>query len=126
MLPQLESKIHLLDILFKEILYCYYSEFFPSTEECSWKNKSQYYLPGQLSLQEKKETIISKYEEDINKIDSEIVENKKNYKFLHDILTESGRALVNALITYLKWLGFEKVIDKDETDNVLKAAIAHL
>lgn len=115
MLPQLESKIHLLDILFKEILYCYYSEFFPSIEECSWKNKSQYYLPGQLSLQEKKETIISKYEEDINKIDSEIVENKKNYKFLHDILTESGRALVNALITYLKWLGFEKVIDKDET-----------
>ena len=64
---------------------------------------------------EKKETIISKYEEDINKIDLEIVENKKNYKFLHDILTESGRALVNALITYLKWLGFEKVIDKDET-----------
>ena len=115
MLPQLESKIQLLDILFKEILYCHYSEFFPSIEECSWKNNSQYYLPGQRSLQEKKESIISKYEEDIKKIESEIAENKENYKFLHDILTESGSALVNALITYLKWLGFEKVIDKDET-----------
>ena len=115
MLPQLESKIQLLDILFKEILYCHYSEFFPSIEECSWKNNSQYYLPGQRSLQEKRESIISKYEEDIKKIDSEIAENKENFKFLHDILTESGSALVNALITYLKWLGFEKVIDKDET-----------
>lgn len=115
MLPQLESKIQLLDILFKEILYCHYSEFFPSIEECSWKNNSQYYLPGQRSLQEKRESIISKYEEDIKKIDSEIAKNKENFKFLHDILTESGSALVNALITYLKWLGFEKVIDKDET-----------
>lgn len=115
MLPQLESKVQLLDILFKEILYCHYSEFFPSIEECSWRNKRQYYLPGQQSLQEKKEGIISKFEEDIKEIDLKITENKENYKFLHDILTESGSALVNALITYLKWLGFEKVIDKDET-----------
>lgn len=115
MLPQLDSKIQLLDILFKEILYCHYSEFFPSIEECSWRNKRQYYLPGQQYLQEKKESVISKFNEDIKEIDLKITENKENYKFLHDILTESGSALVSALITYLKWLGFEKVIDKDET-----------
>lgn len=115
LLPQMVSKIQLLDILFKEILFCHYSEYFPLIEECSWRNKRQYYLPGQQSLQEKKESVIIKFKQDIKEIDLKIAENKENYKFLHDILTESGSALVSALITYLKWLGFEKVIDKDET-----------
>ncbi|MDO4994403.1 MAG: hypothetical protein Q4E32_05310 [Bacteroidales bacterium] len=115
MLPQLESKIQLLDILFKEILYCYFSEFFPSIEASSWKNKSHYYLPGMQSLQKEKETITRKYEEDIKVINQKIEKNVKEYKFLHDILSESGSTLVKAIIRYLKWLGFEKVLDKDET-----------
>lgn len=115
MLPQLKSKVQLLDILFKEILYCHFSDFFPYVKECSWKNNSHYYLPGQQILEQQKESIICKFKEDINDIDSKIKENKEKYKFLHDILTESGSTLVSAIITYLRWLGFENVIDKDET-----------
>jgi len=115
MLPQLKSKKQLLDILFKEILYCHYSEYFPSIEASSWKNKSQYYLPGQLYLQEEKERITHKYEEDIKNVNLKIEKNVQEHKFLHDILSESGSALVKAIIAYLKWLGFENVLDKDET-----------
>ena len=115
MLPQLKSKKQLLDILFKEILYCHYSEYFPSIEASSWKNKSQYYLPGQQSLQEEKERITHKYEEDIKNVNLKIEKNVQEFKFLHDILSESGSTLVKAIITYLKWLGFENVLDKDET-----------
>ncbi len=114
-LPQLISKVQLLDILFKEVLFRFYSEYFPCVEACSWKNSNLYFLPGQQLLLNKKNEIIKKYEKSIKEIDLEIDDNKKRFKFLHDILTESGSALVSALITYLKWLGFEKVIDKDET-----------
>lgn len=115
MLPQLKSKEQLLDILFKEILYCHYSEYFPSIEASSWKKKSQYFLPGQQSLQEEKERITHKYEEDIKNVNLKIEKNVQEFKFLHDILSESGSTLVKAIITYLKWLGFENVLDKDET-----------
>lgn len=114
MLPQLKSKKQLLDILFKEILYRDFSEYFPFVEACSWKNNSQYYLPNQESLQEKKDVIKHKYQNEIQKIDNEIKENNEKHKFLHDILTESGDALVQSIITYLRWLGFEKILDKDK------------
>ena len=115
MLPQLKSKEQLLDILFKEILYCYFSEYFPSVAANSWKKRCHYYLPGQQSLQEEKERIKRKYEIDIKDINLKIEKNDKEYKFLHDILSESGSALVSAIIIYLKWLGFENVLYKDET-----------
>ncbi len=114
MLPQLKSKKQLLDILFKEILYRDFSEYFPFVDACSWKNNSQYYLPNQESLLEKKDEIKRKYENEIQKVDDEINENNKKHKFLHDILTESGDALVQSIITYLRWLGFEKILDKDK------------
>lgn len=117
MLPQVKSKKLLLDILFKEILFRYLSEYFPEIAACSWKNQTQYYLPGQLSLHEKKNEIIKQFEESVKQIDWRIEENEKQYKFLHDILTETGDVLVEAIITYLTWLGFERIIDKDKTVN---------
>ena len=72
-------------------------------------------MPGQQFLQEEKETITRKYDEDIKDINQKIEKIVKEYKFLHDILSESGSTLVKAIITYLKWLGFKNVLDKDET-----------
>ena len=114
MLPQLKSKKQLLDILFKDVLYRDFSEYFPFVEACSWKNNSQYYLPYHKSLLEKKEEIKHKYEIEIQKIDNKIKENNEKHNFLHDILTETGDALVQAVITYLSWLGFENILDKDK------------
>ncbi len=114
-LPQFDSKKELLDILFKELLFRYYSEYFPDVETCSWKNTSLYYLPEQQSLLAEKNEIEKKYKKDILEIDSKIEKNKKKYSFLHDILSESGKPLVTAVIIFLKWLGFENVIDKDES-----------
>lgn len=120
MLPQLESKKELLDILFKEVIYRYYSEYFPEIETISWKNKTQYYLPEQQYLENKRQEIINKYQEDIDSIDKSIQENNKKYEFLHNILTETGDKLVKNVIEYLKWLGFDNAIEKD------KSAIAGL
>ncbi|MBQ7735249.1 MAG: hypothetical protein IJT61_04860 [Bacteroidales bacterium] len=115
MLPQLKSKKTLLDRLFKEVLFQYFSEFFPEIETISWKNKTQYYLPKQQELENKKQDITKKYNEDIAKIEEVIEENSKKHAFLHDILTGTGDILVESIIEYLKWLGFEHAIEKDKT-----------
>lgn len=60
-----------------------------------------------------KDNIKKKYEEDIEAIDKQISDNLKKYKFLHTLLTGTGDELVAAMISFLKWLGFDKVIDRD-------------
>lgn len=124
-LPQLKSKKELIDLLFKEVLFQHYSEYFPEIETISWKNKKQYYLPEQQNLENKKQDIIEKYQEDIENIDKTIKDNNKKYEFLHNILTETGDKLVKNVIEYLKWLGFDNAIEKDKsaTDGLLEEDI---
>jgi hypothetical protein len=115
MLPQLKSKKQLLDKLFKEVLFQDFSEYFPEIETISWKNKIQYYLPKQQELENKKQDIIKKYNEDIANIEKAIEDNSKEHAFLHNILIGTGDVLVNSVIEYLKWLGFDNAIEKDKT-----------
>ena len=115
MLPQLKSKKALLNRLFKEVLFQYFSEYFPEIETISWKNKIQYYLPKQQELENKKQDIIKKYNEDIANIEKAIEDNSKEHAFLHNILIGTGDVLVNSVIEYLKWLGFDNAIEKDKT-----------
>lgn len=117
MLPQMKSKKQFLERLFNEVLYPSFSEYFPFIEKNSWKNQKQYFLPNQQLLQEEKEEIIRKYEKDSKEIEQKLIDNQAKYKFLYDILTETGNSLVQAIIKYFKWLGFENVLDKDETIN---------
>ena len=39
----------------------------------------------------------------------------EKFSYLKQLITESGSKLVNAVKAYLEWLGFENVVDKDET-----------
>lgn len=115
MLPQLKSKSQLLEILFREVLFQHYSEYFPEIETKSWKHNRQYYLPKQQKLEKEKQEITKKYQEEIERIDKELEAAANKYKFLHDILIETGDKLVKSVITYLKWLGFDNAIEKDKT-----------
>ena len=115
MLPQLKSKKQFLEILFKEVLYQYYSDYFPEIETKTWTRNHQYYLPEQQRLEEEKEEATKKYQEEIERIDKELEAAANKYTFLHDILIETGDKLVKSIIIYLKWLGFDNAIEKDKT-----------
>lgn len=115
MLPQLESKVELLQILFNEIIYKHFSEYIPTITANSWLNNSDYYLPGHQPLLEKKEENRRRFENEEKEIDEAIKDNKSKNDFLHKILTETGDFLVEAITQYLRWLGFTNVIIKDET-----------
>ncbi|MCT3950239.1 hypothetical protein HZQ32_17070 [Elizabethkingia anophelis] len=87
---------------------------FPFSTQTKWTVDPHYALPNHMKLEEEKQELIKEYEEKIALKDDEIKNNEEEYKFLHNILTETGDSLVSAIIQYLNWLGFENVVDMDE------------
>lgn len=114
-LPQTAHKKELLEKVFQELIFPRFSSYFPEIAEKSWLNKEIYFLPNHSNLLSQKEEITAKYNDEIKNINQEISDNLKKYYFLHCILTATGTELVKSMIEFLKWLGFENVIDKDET-----------
>lgn len=114
MLPQTKRKIEMLQVVFQEILYKYFSEYFPEVAESAWINNPSCLLPNQFSLLQEKTKLEDKYKEDLANIERRIQDNNNKYGYLHVLLTGTDDELVSAVITFLKWLGFENVIDKDK------------
>ncbi len=114
MLPQVESKLELLKLVFNEFLYVHFSEYFPDITHNAWTNQEAYRLPNEQALLDRKEDLKQEYEVKIEDLNKEIEKNKHEYAFLHKILTETDRALVDNVITFMKWLGFTNVRNQDD------------
>lgn len=112
-LPQTEKKIELLEKVFDEIVFKIFSDYVPEVEESVWIDNPTYFLPGYAELIQKQSELRVKYDADMKLIKEQMDENRRKYGFLHTLLTATGDDLVKAMIQYLRWLGFEKVIDKD-------------
>lgn len=115
MLPQFNNKVQIIKTLLNDVLLKELSEYFPHNKDGKWRDNAQYFLPNHQMLIEEKEKIKKEYEEKLQLIDEQIKKNEVEYSFLHDLLIESGDKLVKATIKFLRWLGFENVIDKDTT-----------
>lgn len=120
MLPQMKNKTGFMKMLFEDFLYECFSEYFPFVEEKNWIHHEAYMLPNEENLYGELNQAKKEYEEKKAKIETQIEANREKYQFLHSLLTATGDELVKAVIEYLKWLGFESVIDNDaitEGDN---------
>jgi len=119
MFPQMddETKVDFLKRFFNEVLYGLFSEYFPTIRANSWINNTNYYLPNYSTILQKKEDNKLKFETIEKQLDEEIFCNQKKYDFLHKILIGTDTELVNAIIDFLKWLGFENPIAKDEIND---------
>ncbi|TDP58324.1 hypothetical protein [Flavobacterium dankookense] len=117
-LPQIENKGEFLNSFLSKILTDLMPELFPFSTTFNWKESEDYWLPNHKSLLEEKVKLEKEYAEKINIKDSEIVKNKEQYLYLHNLLTATGDDLVEALVKYFKWLGFTKInkVDEDKTD----------
>ena len=93
---------------------------FPNSSQKKWTNSKEYSLPNHQKLLAEKEAIRKEYELKTKKKETEILDNNKKYSFLHEILTETGDKLVFSVINFLKWLGFQNVIDMDEKAETIK------
>ena len=112
-LPQTNKKKEILQRLFEEILFRSFSDYFPEVKESAWLYNKEYFVPGKAGLLMEKAEIQQKYEDDMAAIDKQINENQSQYEYLHTLLRGTGDELVEAMIVFLKWLGFENVINRD-------------
>lgn len=115
--PQIKNKGEFLNSFLTKIAPDLMPEIFPFSTTFSWKDSEEYWLPNHEKLLEDKVKIQKEYDNKIKTKEGEIVANRLQYAFLHEILTETGDKLVNALVNYLKWLGFKSVkkVDEDKT-----------
>ncbi|MBI1183121.1 hypothetical protein GC194_02535 [bacterium] len=112
--PQIEDKSQFLSAFLKNVAPSISPELFPFSTTFSWKNNKEYWLPNHAKLVDEKEKIVNEFEEKLVQKDQEIEKNKKDYSFLHEMISETGDELVNATIEFLKWLGFSNAINADE------------
>ena len=114
-LPEVEDKAGLLKDLFDNVLFTVCSEFFPDIEAKHWIHSDTYLLPNEREIQFKIAVKREEYEGEIAKLEDALTAIRKMNLPLKQLLTETGSTLVSAVKNFLEWLGFDNVIDKDET-----------
>ncbi|MDJ1473760.1 hypothetical protein [Xanthocytophaga flava] len=114
--PQIKDKSSFLLEFLSKIAPSIFPNLFPYSTSFAWKNETEYWLPKHAFFLKEKEDLQKEYEQKLEENRKKTEHNIAKYSFLHDILTESGEHLVNALIKYLKWLEFVDVQNYDETD----------
>lgn len=117
--PQIEDKGGFLNSFLTRIAPDIMPELFPFSTTFSWKESQDYWLPKHKNLLEQQKSIQIEYDDKLKIMELNIINNKEQYSFLHEILTESGDKLVDALIKYFNWLGFTKIdkIDEEKTES---------
>jgi hypothetical protein len=85
-----------------------------------WLHEPNYRLPNENALLQEKKQLEDDYETRLKELDARIEANRQQYSFLHDLLIQSGQDLVKTLENYLGWLGFENVVNVDETNPELQ------
>jgi hypothetical protein len=115
LLPQIKDKASFLVEFLDSIAPSIYPELFPYSTAFKWIEQEEYWLPKHAELIMEKLSTQEEYEKKLTEIEYRIEDNLKNYSFLHEMLKETGDALVKAIIRYLKWLGFSSVHFMDES-----------
>lgn len=118
--PRIKRKHEFMLDLFGTVLPTYFPRLFPYSTRFTWREDSHYRLPNEQALLTKRAQIQREYEAELREIDRRIEMNREEYSFLHDLITQSGDTLVKTVETYLDWLGFDHVVNVDETEPELR------
>lgn len=114
-LPQVKDKVGLLKELFENVLFRCFSDYFPDIEARNWILSKTYLLPDEKEIECKIFNKREEYEKAMADLEEQAKVIREKNSYLKQLLTESGSSLVTAVKSFLEWLGFENVIDKDET-----------
>jgi hypothetical protein len=123
-LPQIENKTDLLFELLTFIAPSIYPDLFPYSVSFSWKDNIEYWLPNHSKLVSNLNQIQKEFDSKIQNCKLLMDQNKTQYQFLHDIISESGSNLVKSIIKYFEWLGYKNIKDMDsESERILEEDI---
>lgn len=126
LLPQLKDKRNFILDFLSKVAPSYYPSLFPYSTTFNWKSESEYWLPNHSQLLIEKEDIEKEFQKQNAEVEKKIGENINKFSFLHDIISETGDNLTDALVKYFKWLQFknvEKYDDKSKSTSVLEEDI---
>jgi hypothetical protein len=122
-LPVCEKKEELIVKLLSSVLPEIIPSFFPESKEFAWINEQEFLPKEILAIEEERNKIQEEYNLKINSLDERRIDIEKKYKFLNDLLIETGDKLVDAVCTYFKWLGFSNVEAIDGNEDILREDI---
>lgn len=123
LIPLCEKKDELIERLVTSVLPEILPDFFPESKEFEWI-KEQEFLPKEILEIEKERTLIQKeYDSKIKSLNERRNAVDQKYKFLNDLLIETGDKLVQAVCTYFRWLGFSNVEAIDGNEDILREDI---
>ncbi|AUC80665.1 hypothetical protein [Lacinutrix sp. Bg11-31] len=114
--PQIEDKANFLLEFLSKIAPSIFPGLFPYSTTFDWRKQEEYWLPNFAELLDDKKVIEKDYKEKLARNASKIITNNKKHGFLHELITETGDELVNAVIKFLNWLEFKNAKDFD-TEN---------
>lgn len=100
----------------KEFLTNICPEYLPDLfiDDLAWLKRKEYWLPTHETILNKKDNLIEEYNHKLSQIDKEIGLNYEKYSFLHDLITETGDKLVDAVIKIMNYIGFDSVAKIDD------------
>lgn len=114
--PRVKDKQDFLCDLFEKVLPGIVPAVFPYSTQFAWLGDPQYGLPNQDELVSQRERIEAEYRSKLDAMDLKIDANRQEHNFLHDLLTESGAALVKTVERLLRWMEFDEVDNVDDTN----------
>lgn len=113
-LPQLKDKAGFLKSLFTNVLPEIAPHLFPGIEQGRWTHLPDYELPKVVQLNNQRNQLEAKFQTDLEALTQEILQVRKQDGWMHDLLTQTGDPLVEAIKIGLQNLGFSKVVDMDQ------------
>lgn len=123
LLPVCEKKDELIQTLFSQVLPEILPEYFPESKKFRWINNSEFKPEEVIRYEKEKEQVTEEYRNKILKLENKTKAVYEKYRFLNEMLIQTGQPLVEAVCHYLKWLGFENVVLVDGNEEILREDI---
>ena len=120
LLPVCDKKDELIDELLSSYLPEILPEIFPESKDFEWIKDKDFLHKEVFEIEEEKKVVQEDYESKIQLLNNQIDEINQYYKFLNDLLTETGEELVQAICKYFDWLGFTEVKAIDGSEDVFR------
>ena len=124
--PQIKDKANFIPEFLSKIAPSLFPELFPYSTTFEWKNQEEYWLPNLEKLLNEKKLIEQEFKDKLERKENEVNTNNIKYSFLHELITETGDELVEAVIKFLHWLEFKNVKNFDtsnDSSNILEEDI---
>lgn len=114
LLPQLMDKCDFILDFLSKVGPSLFPSLFPYSTTFNWKKEQEYWLPNYSDLLKEKDAIEEEFKMKNKELEKRFSDNEKKFSFLHELISETGDNLTNALVKFLKWLEFQKVDKYDK------------